>query len=159
MAIKYRFDIIKQLKLHGYTTAKIRKDKLFSESTLQAFRTNRLVSFDTIFKLCDILHCDIGDIIHYIPDESAGTISSYDSSLSTFAQSLSTSAFAQKSVATAPVPNSTQEDSADNITNDPNDDTTNDDADSNDSPAPAARGITPDDLARLSAMFDNLKKH
>lgn len=75
MAIQYKFNIIRQLKSMGYTTARIRKEKIFSESTLQAFRSNQLVSFDTIFKLCDIFHCDIGNIIHYIPDQTSAPLS------------------------------------------------------------------------------------
>ena len=159
MAIRYRFNILNALKAKGYNTTRLRNEKIFGQATIQDFRTGKIVSLNNLCKLCDIFHCDIGDIIHYVSDESAGTISSYDSSLSAFAQSLSTYAFAQKSVAPAHVPNSTQEDSTDDITNDPDDDTTNDDADSNDSPAPTTRGITPDDLARLNAVFANLKKH
>ena len=75
MAIQYKFNIIRQLKSMGYTTAMIRKEKIFSESTLQAFRSNQLVSFDTIFKLCDIFHCDMGNIIHYIPDQTSAPLS------------------------------------------------------------------------------------
>lgn len=153
MAIRYRFNILNALKAKGYNTNRLRTEKIFGQATIQDFRTGKIVSLNNLCKLCDIFHCDIGDLIHYTPDESAETISSYDSSLSTFAQSLSTSAFAQKSVAPAPVPNSTQEDSTDDITNDLDSD------DSNDSTAPATRGITPDDLARLNAMFNNLKKH
>ena len=65
MAVCYKIDIIAALKEKGYTTYKIRKDKVFSENTLQAFRTGKMVSFETIGKLCEMLECDVGDILEY----------------------------------------------------------------------------------------------
>ena len=65
MAVCYKIDIIAALKDKGFTTYKIRKDKIFSENTLQAFRTGKMVSFDTIGKLCEMLGCDVGDILEY----------------------------------------------------------------------------------------------
>lgn len=65
MAVCYKIDIIAALKEKGYTTYRIRKDKVFSENTLQAFRTGKMVSFETIGKLCEMLECDVGDILEY----------------------------------------------------------------------------------------------
>lgn len=71
MPVCYKVDIIAALKEKGYTTYKIRKDKVFSENTLQAFRTGKMVSFDTIGKLCEMLSCQVGDILEYVPDNAA----------------------------------------------------------------------------------------
>ena len=71
MPVCYKVDIIAALKEKGYTTYKIRKDKVFSENTLQAFRTGKMVSFDTIGKLCEMLSCQVGDILEYVPDNDA----------------------------------------------------------------------------------------
>ena len=65
MAVCYKIDIIAALKEKGYTTYRIRKDKVFSENTLQAFRTGKMVSFETVGKLCEMLECDVGDILEY----------------------------------------------------------------------------------------------
>lgn len=65
MSVCYKIDIIAALKEKGYTTYRIRKDKVFSENTLQAFRTGKMVSFETIGKLCEMLECDVGDILEY----------------------------------------------------------------------------------------------
>ena len=157
MAIRYRINILNTLKAKGYNTTRLRNEKIFGQATIQDFRTGKIVSLNNLCKLCDIFHCDIGDIIHYVPDESAGSLSSYASSLSAFDQTPRTS-MPTRTASTATDPDSAQEDGTDNA-DDSDDDTTNDDADSDDSPAPAARGITPDDLARLNAMFNNFKKH
>lgn len=69
MSIVYKMDILQKLKESGYSTYKLRKEKILAESTLQAFRNNELVSYDTINKLCDLLDCQPGDILKYIPDK------------------------------------------------------------------------------------------
>ena len=66
MPIKYKLDIMEALKNKGYSTYKIRKEKLFGESTLQDFRNGKVVmSVDCIEKLCKLLDLQIGDIIEY----------------------------------------------------------------------------------------------
>ena len=68
MPVCYMISIIAALKEKGFTTYKIRNDKIFSENTLQAFRSGKMVSFDTIGKLCEMLSCQPGDILEYRPD-------------------------------------------------------------------------------------------
>ena len=66
MAIKYKVDIVEQLKANGYSTYRIRKEKLLSESTIQKFREgNTSVSLDNIGAVCKLLHCQPGDLIEY----------------------------------------------------------------------------------------------
>ena len=67
MPIAYKIDILQALKEKGYTTYRLRKDKVFSEATMQAFRSGTMVSYNTISKLCEMLECDIGDLLHYVP--------------------------------------------------------------------------------------------
>ena len=61
----YKINVIEALKEKGFTTYKIRQEKIFSENTLQAFRTGKMVSYETIGKLCSMLSCDVGDILTY----------------------------------------------------------------------------------------------
>lgn len=68
--LKYTIDILSELKSRGYTTYRIRKEKLFSESTLQKFRKGTVVSADNINTLCSFLNCQPGDILEYVPDTS-----------------------------------------------------------------------------------------
>lgn len=66
MAIKYKVDIVEQLKAKGYSTYRIRKDRLLSESTIQKFREgNTSVSLDNIATVCRLLHCQPSDLIEY----------------------------------------------------------------------------------------------
>lgn len=70
MPIKYKFNILSALKEKGYTPTRIRKEKIMSESTLQKFRDNEIVSIDNISRLCEILDCQPGDIIEYESDNN-----------------------------------------------------------------------------------------
>lgn len=57
------------LKEKGYTTYRIRKEKLIGEGTLTALR-NGTGGLDarTINKLCAVLGCQPGDIMEYVDD-------------------------------------------------------------------------------------------
>ena len=68
MALKYKFDILAELKKNGYNTNRIRTEKILSESTLQKFRQGEIVSADNIAKLCKLFDCQPGDILEYVPD-------------------------------------------------------------------------------------------
>ncbi|WP_302488303.1 helix-turn-helix transcriptional regulator [uncultured Ruminococcus sp.] len=70
MPIKYRIDILNALKEKGFTSYRIRKEKLFGQKTLQDFRNGNVVlSTECLEKLCNILDCQIGDLIEYIPED------------------------------------------------------------------------------------------
>lgn len=65
MPIRYRLDVLAALKSAGYTTYRIRKDKLLSESTIQKLRYNKPISWENISTLCSLLNCQPGDILEY----------------------------------------------------------------------------------------------
>ncbi len=67
--IRYKINIIDALKANGFSTYKIRQEKIFGQATLQKFRQEELVSWDNINTLCTLLDCQPGDILEYIPDE------------------------------------------------------------------------------------------
>lgn len=67
--IRYKINIIDALKANGFSTYKIRQEKIFGQATLQKFRQEELVSWDNINTLCTLLNCQPGDILEYIPDE------------------------------------------------------------------------------------------
>lgn len=68
MPIRYKINIMDALKEKGYTSYRIRKEKLFGQKTVQDFRDGTVVlSQDLLSKLCEILNCQPGDLIEYIP--------------------------------------------------------------------------------------------
>lgn len=68
--INYKIDVIQSLKNAGFSTYKIRKDKIFTEAQLQNIRENKLLTQDALNKLCHILNYQPGDILEYIPDDT-----------------------------------------------------------------------------------------
>lgn len=69
MAIKYKINILESLKNKGYTTYKIRKEKILGESTVQKMRTNLLLSWAELNIVCGLLECQPGDLVEYTPDK------------------------------------------------------------------------------------------
>ena len=63
MSIGYRINILAYLKEKGYTTTRLRKEKLLAESTIQQLRENKLVSWKNIDRICELLECDIGFLL------------------------------------------------------------------------------------------------
>lgn len=67
--IKYKIDVLTALKNKGISSYVIRQKKLLSEGTLTKLRNNDAsITFDTINTICNLLKCDIFDIIEFIPD-------------------------------------------------------------------------------------------
>lgn len=66
--LKYRIDILSALKDAGYTSYKIRKEKLMGEAQLQKIRSGDIASKETLNTICRLLDCQPGDILEYIPD-------------------------------------------------------------------------------------------
>ncbi len=69
MAIKYKTNVLALLKNNGYTTYKLRKEKILGESTLQKMRTNILLSWAELNTVCTLLNVQPGDILEFIPDD------------------------------------------------------------------------------------------
>lgn len=65
MPLTYNIDVLEALKQNGYSTYRIRKEKLIGESTLQKLRQGLPVSLENIETICVLLHCQPGDIIRY----------------------------------------------------------------------------------------------
>lgn len=66
MAIRYKIDILAALKEKGYTSTRIREEKLIGQSYLQQIRHGELVSWKTIDTICRLLNCQPGDLVEYI---------------------------------------------------------------------------------------------
>lgn len=73
MAIRYKKNILPALKEKGYTSTRLRKEKIFGEKTMQEFRSQGAIPYKTLNKLCELLDCEVGDIIEYVPDGPEGS--------------------------------------------------------------------------------------
>lgn len=71
MPLSYKTDVLAALGAKGYTTYRLRKERLLSESTVQKLRNGQGVSWDNIETLCQLLSCQPGDILEYKKESSA----------------------------------------------------------------------------------------
>ena len=62
-------DILNKLKQSGYTTYRLRKEKILSESVLQKIRSKQPISTDTLDILCKLTNSKIEDLIEYTDSE------------------------------------------------------------------------------------------
>ncbi len=68
--LRYKIDILTALKKVGFTSYKIRQDKLIGEAQIQKIRTGEIASKETLNTLCKLLDCQPGDILEYVPDNN-----------------------------------------------------------------------------------------
>lgn len=69
MPLCYKIDVIEALKARGYTTYKLRQGRLLSEGTLQSLRKGAPISWANIERLCELLECQPGGLMEYVPEE------------------------------------------------------------------------------------------
>ena len=69
MGMRFKIDVLMELKGKGYTSYVLRKEKILSESTIQKLRTGSGLSWDNIETICRLLNCQPGDIIEYVEEE------------------------------------------------------------------------------------------
>lgn len=68
--IKYKIDVLDELKNKGYSTYRIRKEKIFGNSLVSKLNNGDTnITLKQIDLLCELLDCRIDDIIEYVPDE------------------------------------------------------------------------------------------
>ena len=70
MAIRYKVDILAELKKKGYSSTRIREEKLIGQSYLQQLRRGEPVSWKMLGTICSLLECQPGDLIAFQKDES-----------------------------------------------------------------------------------------
>ena len=68
MALYYKIDVMKELKNKGFTTYRLRTEKIMGEAMMQKLRQGEMVSWATLNTICTLLNCQPGDIIEFIPE-------------------------------------------------------------------------------------------
>ena len=70
MNIRYKLDIMNALKEHGYTSYRLRQEKILGQATMQQLRRGELVSWENLSRICGLLNCQPGDLLQYVPSEA-----------------------------------------------------------------------------------------
>lgn len=68
--IIYKKDIMSELKDKGYTSYRLRHEKIMSEKNMTNIR-NKKVTMAVLNQLCQLLGCQPGEILEYLPDDKS----------------------------------------------------------------------------------------
>lgn len=63
MKLCYKIDVLAALRSAGFSSYRLRKDSILSESTIQKLRCGEGVGWSTLEILCNLLSCQPVDII------------------------------------------------------------------------------------------------
>ena len=66
--LKYKIDVIASLKAAGYSTYRLRKEKIIGEATIQSVRDGERISWANLNIFCKLLKCQPGDILEYVAE-------------------------------------------------------------------------------------------
>lgn len=58
-------DLLQLLKDNGWSTYRLRKEKIISNGTIARIRNGQSLSTETIGTICMLCHCQPGDLMHY----------------------------------------------------------------------------------------------
>lgn len=70
MKLRYKIDVLSELKKHGFSTYKLQKENILGNSTVQKIRQGEIVSSQNLATLCRLLECQPGDLLEYVPDQA-----------------------------------------------------------------------------------------
>lgn len=63
--------IMQLLSEAGWSSYRIRREKLLPEGTIQRLRTGQHISTATLDTVCRLCQCQPGDLLRWVPDEEA----------------------------------------------------------------------------------------
>lgn len=69
MSLRYKIDVLAELKKIGYTTTILRNEKILSEGVMTSLRKRANISWDNIDKICRLLKIQPGDLLEWVDDK------------------------------------------------------------------------------------------
>ncbi|MBD5162094.1 MAG: helix-turn-helix transcriptional regulator [Oscillibacter sp.] len=68
--LRYKMNLQQELKKAGYSTYRLRQERIIPESTLQKLRSgNTAITLESFNTICNILQCQPGDILEWVPED------------------------------------------------------------------------------------------
>lgn len=68
MSFRYKVNVMDKLKEKGYSSTRLRKEKLLGESYMSQLRRGDMISWAALDTVCSLLECQIGDLIEHVTD-------------------------------------------------------------------------------------------
>ena len=65
--LRYKINILEEPKKAGYSSYRMRQEKVLAESTLQRIREgNTSIELESLGVICNILRCQPGDLVEWV---------------------------------------------------------------------------------------------
>lgn len=77
MGFRYKVNVMDKLKEKGYSSTRLRKERLLGESYMSQIRHGDMISWAALDTVCTLLECQPGDLIEHV--NSAGEDKTTDS--------------------------------------------------------------------------------
>ena len=68
MAFRYKLNVLDKLKETGYSSTRLRREKLLGESYMSQLRRGDMISWAALDTVCSLLDCQPGDLIEHVKD-------------------------------------------------------------------------------------------
>ena len=68
MSFQYKVNIMDKLKEKGYSSTRLRKERLLGESYMSQIRRGDMISWAALDTVCTLLKCQPGDLIEHVSD-------------------------------------------------------------------------------------------
>ena len=68
MSFQYKVNVMDKLKEKGYSSTRLRKEKLLGESYMSQLRRGDMVSWAALDTICTLLDCQPGDLLCHEKD-------------------------------------------------------------------------------------------
>ena len=66
---KYKIDVMKSLSDRGFTSTRMRKEKILREAKMKNLRKGKGITTETLNTICVILRCQPSDVLEIIPTD------------------------------------------------------------------------------------------
>jgi len=66
--LKYKINVLKELKKAGYNSTVILEKRLFAQRAMQSLRENKMIGTTSLNRICHLLNLQPGDIIEYVDE-------------------------------------------------------------------------------------------
>lgn len=76
--IVVKIDILEALKIAGYSTYKLQKDRIFGGRTVNKFKHGHLPSWGELDKICNLTGLNVCDIVEWVEDSVVDSSESED---------------------------------------------------------------------------------
>lgn len=70
LSVQYKVNVLAELKSRGFSSYRLRNEKLLGEATIQKLRRGEPVSWENIATICRLLECQVGDVLEYVEDSA-----------------------------------------------------------------------------------------